>query len=335
MDFFQFASYAEYFVTFNIDVNGQVANRLWICLLVGGLCFLIVYIFQAIGLWTIAKRAGYSQKWMAFLPFFNVYYIGVCAQKNKVYGMNAKTFALIPAILEIFLVGGYILYYVAAFTVWDYIDWVPYSYGSGMEILVPGNTALSTLPQSLAWLWWVFANLNDYILSWFELIYILLKLLLLTSFFRTYAAKQYLLFSVVGALLPLTGILIYAVRNNAGMNYMDYLKKVRERNYRMYQQQYGNPYNQNPYNGGYNGQGGYNGANGGYNGGYNGANGNYGNGYGGQGPAQGSSAPDPFDEYGSGSSNSSGYGQASGSGGSSGSDSGSNSGGGSPFDEFN
>ena len=82
MDFFQFASYAELFVSLSMNPDQTVTNRLWICLLVGGLCFLIVYIFQAVGLFTIAKREGYGNKWMAFVPFFNLYYIGVCAEKN-------------------------------------------------------------------------------------------------------------------------------------------------------------------------------------------------------------------------------------------------------------
>ena len=142
------------------------------------------------------------------------------------------------------------------------------------------NGFKDSMPASLDWMGWVFSNLNDYILSWVELVFIVLKLLLLTAFFRTYSARQYVWFSVAGALLPLTGILIYVVRNNKGMSYTDYIRKVRERNYRMYQQQYGNQYNQNPYSGGYNG-------------GYDGQNGYY------QGHSQGSSAPDPYDgEYG-------------------------------------
>ena len=166
---------------------------------------------------------------------------------------------------------------------------------------------------------------NDFVLSILEIVFIVFKLLLLMAFFRTYSARQYILFSVVAAILPLQGILIYAVRNNKGMNYMDYLKKVRERNYRMYQQQYGNPYNQNPYSGGYNG-----GYDNGYNNGYYGQNG--------QGNAQGSSAPDPFDEYGSssGNSNANPYNGGNSQNGSGGNNSqGGSSDGGSPFDEFN
>ena len=311
MDFFQFASYAEIFVPFTMGADGQVDNRLWICLLVGGLCFLIVYIFQAVGLFTIARREGYRHKWMAFVPFFNLYYIGVCAQKNNVYGMNAKKFAIIPAVLEVVLVVGYILYYVAAFTIWDYIKWDlgPYDlwYASGVD----------GLPASMQWLSWIFFNLNDYILSWFELIFIVLKLFLLTAFFRTYSARQYMLFSIVGALLPLTGILIFAVRNNAGMSYSDYIRKVGEQNYRMYQQQYGNPYNQNYNQNPYQGGGSDN-------------SGSYG------GPS-GAPAEDPFDEYGSSSGSSAGSsgGQSDSSSNSgSGSGSGGSSGSGSPFDDF-
>lgn len=324
MDFFQFASYAELFVSLSMNADGTVTNRLWICLLVGGLCFLIVYIFQAVGLFTIAKREGYGNKWMAFVPFFNLYYIGVCAEKNKVYGMKARHFAVITVVLELLLVAGYIIYYVSAFSVWDYINWTAMRNVNTGEIMYYYADGFSaTMPASLDWMGWVFSNLNDYILSWVELVFIVLKLLLLTAFFRTYSARQYVWFSVAGALLPLTGILIYVVRNNKGMSYTDYIRKVRERNYRMYQQQYGNQYNQNPYSGGYNG---------GYNGGYDGQNGYY------QGHSQGSSAPDPYDgEYGTssqggGSSGSSSqgnpYGSSNGSGGSS-------SDGGSPFDEFN
>ena len=163
----------------------------------------------------------------------------------------------------------------------------------------------------MEWMGWIFLNLGN-ILSWVELVFIVLKLLLLTAFFRTYAARQYVWFSVAGAILPLTGILIYVVRNNKAMSYGDYIRKVRERNYRMYQQQYGNPYNQNPYSGGYN----------------NGYNGNNGQNGGGSGPAE-----DPFGgDYGT--SNSGRNSSNSGSGSNSGSNSGSSDGG-SPFDEFN
>lgn len=311
MDFFQFARYAEFFIPAYMDADGEVHNFLWIALLVGGLCFLIVYVFQAVGLYTIATRAGYKNRWMAFVPFFNLYYIGVCAQKNKVYNLSSKNFAIIVVILEVIMVLGYVLYYVASFSVWKYIDWNSTTIEGSNITYLDKVGFKESMPASLDWLGWVHMYMPNYVLSWLELVFIVVKLLLLMAFFRTYSARQYVIFSVVGALLPLTGILIYAVRNNTGMSYMDYLRRVREQNYRMYQQQYGNPYNnQNPY-GGYNG--------------------NYGEGQGGQ----SNSAPDPFDEYGSGNSSSgnssSGYSQGSGSSGSQNSSGNQND---SPFDDF-
>ena len=79
MDFFQYASYAAAFT-----------DTFWIQFLIGGLCFALVFAFQAIALFIIASREGYKNKWMAFIPFLNTYYIGVCAQKNKFYNMDTK-----------------------------------------------------------------------------------------------------------------------------------------------------------------------------------------------------------------------------------------------------
>ncbi len=305
MDFFQFANYAKLFVPFNMDPDGIVANRLWICLLVGGLCFLVVYVFEAVGLYTIARREGYARKWMAFVPFFNLYYIGACGRRNKVYAMDARAFAGICVGVELLLVAGYILYYVSAFAVWPYIHWEHTTVG---ETIFSSPDGFDALPQSYEWMGWIFGHLNDYVLYWIELIFIILKLLLLMSFFKTYSANHYLLFSFVGALLPLTGILIYSVRNNTGMNYADYIRRMREREYRMYQQQYGG----SPY--------------GGANGGYGGSP------YGG-----GGQGPDPFGEYGSSGSPSSASGGADPVGGSPDETAGTSGRGkdDSPFDDFN
>ncbi len=57
MDFFEYASFAMNFT-----------DTLWVQFLIGGLCFLIVFVFEAIALYTIARREGYKNKWMAY-PF--------------------------------------------------------------------------------------------------------------------------------------------------------------------------------------------------------------------------------------------------------------------------
>ena len=105
MDFFKYASVAEMFVN---------TDTWWVPFLVGGLCFAVVYVFQSVGLFIISGREGYKNRWMAFIPFVNTYYIGVCGQKNRVFRtVDTKILSLIAAVLEFLLVSGYVVYYVA------------------------------------------------------------------------------------------------------------------------------------------------------------------------------------------------------------------------------
>lgn len=242
MDFFKYAQYASIFVS---------NKTWWIPYLVGGLCFLIVYVFQAVALYTIAKREGYKNKWMAFVPFFNTYFIGVCGQKNRnIRTVDTKTVALAAAILEMFLVAGFVTLYVGS----AYVD--PYWQPNGNTYTdMFGQTrdelSLIGVPQDLNWALW-FVNIGVYILDIIELIYIFANILVLSSFFQTYATRRYFIFTLTSVLFPIQGILFFVVRNNKGKNYRDYIRSEQERQYRMYQQYTrqnfdGNPYNQNPY----------------------------------------------------------------------------------------
>ncbi|MDE5943262.1 MAG: hypothetical protein K2H30_03535 [Clostridia bacterium] len=245
MDFFEYASIAEYFV--------NTTNR-WIIFLVGGLCFLTVFTFQAVALFTIAKRAGYKNKWMAFIPFFNTYYIGVCAQKNKCFNaINAKTIGLVTALFEFILVVAWIVYYVAYSQVEQYLYYEEVTTMFGVGRLYH----LGEVPANLNWAAWCY-NYLDTILSYVDLVYLLANISLLICFFQTYASRRYILFAITSVIFPVSGILFFIVRNNKGVNYRDYIRGEQARQYQMYQQyqQYYNkqqpnydrsPYDRNPY----------------------------------------------------------------------------------------
>ena len=245
MDFFEYASVASLF-----------ANTLWVQLLIGGLCFLIVFIFQAIALFIIATREGYKNKWMAFVPFFNTYYIGVCAQKNRFYNIDTKKIGIAAAVLETVLFSLYIVYYVACYLVIDY----------EIEVTLTNNLGLTYteyrlneyVPDNLQWAAWMYNYMESYILSIANLFLLLLEVCLLICFFQTYACRRYVIFSITSILFPIQGILFFIVRNNKGINYKEYVMAEQARQYRLYQQYQqnfsqqnpynGNPYNQNPYN---------------------------------------------------------------------------------------
>lgn len=253
MDFSRYIIVSSYFVT----------DKLWwlpiVCV---GAFFAVVFALQAIALYTVASRSGYKNKWMAFVPFLSTYYIGVCAQKNKIFNrVDARIFSAVAAVMEFLLLGGSIVYYVAILLL---------ARSGCLDITINEMTSLviaeivGSIPDNLFWAEWCFKYLYDYILSWFSLLLMFVQVLLLSAFFQTYSARRYFIFTVASALFPIQGIIFFIIRNNKGYNYREYLRLEQERRYRTYQQFQQqnfsqNPYNQNPYsrNGGSGPYGGY------------------------------------------------------------------------------
>lgn len=249
MEFFEIASIVE--IAFMSDT---LKRYLWAYLVIGGCLYALLYALQAAALYTIAKRGGYKKKWFAFVPFLNTYYIGVVSDKNNVFRTKAKNVSLIAAIIEgVYCILG-ILYYVAMYLIFNggYAEpiYETLVYGTQFEVLAGYEL---NLPDNLAWAGWVFSHLQDYVLYWVQLVYVILKVFLLVAFFRTYSAQRYVLFTVLSVLFPIAPIFMFAVRNNRGMNYVEYIRGQQQRQYRMYQE-----YMRNSGQGGFDGQNGAN-----------------------------------------------------------------------------
>lgn len=254
MDFFEYASLAD-----AIAEAFNITSPLWISMLVGGLCFLIVYIFQTVGLYTISSREGFGNKWMAFVPFLNTYYIGVCGQKNRVFNLDTKKVALVAAVIEALLFCGYVVYYAAVSSVLDYVELLETRseviYGQTVTYENWGlPVSFVTSHPELSWAAWCYRYLNAYILRWVEILYLFISVLVLNCFFQTYSARRYFLFTISCILFPIQGILIFAIRRNKAMSYSEYMRRTQEQAYRRYRNQqnyYQNPYDYNPYSGDY------------------------------------------------------------------------------------
>ena len=235
MEFFEFVGIAQ--TAFYFDVYNRY---LWLYLLIGGLCYAVVYALEAAGLYSIAKREGFKNKWMAFLPFFNTYYLGVLSEKNKVFKVKAKYVALGAVAVEIAYVALGILYFVATSLIFNggyaVPDYYQAQYGTMTLDILSGYTAAENLPESLNWAWWVFSNLQDYVMSVLQTAFLILNIFLLSAFFRTYSPRRYFLFTILCVLFPVKGIFTFAVRKNKGINYVEYLREQQQRQYRMYQE---------------------------------------------------------------------------------------------------
>lgn len=258
MEFFEFANSALY-LFFASGYEDSVAAFNY-AMLTGGLVFLIVYAFQAFALYTIAVREGYGRKWMAFVPVFNTFYVGVCAQKNKVRNISVTKFSLAQAIVEAVLIVLYVLYFVSAILMFRGNYAVPVyekvpRYNYDVLYFTGSFSYAANIPNDLLWARWIFHYMEDCFIFWLNLVYILLGVFVIIAFFQTYACRRYFLFSLLAVFLsPLKGILFFVVRNNKGKNYIEYVREQRARQYRMYQeytrQNMNNPYNYNPYSGG-------------------------------------------------------------------------------------
>lgn len=256
MDFFEFATSAMSILQqYN---SGESYRLLVLSLIIGASCYLLVYVFQAIALYAIASREGFKNRWMAFIPLLNTYYIGVVADKNKIFNFKAKTVSAILAAVETIIVVFSVLYFVSAHIMFSggYAspEYEPYGPVMGEMVSRFVGYRLENVPVSLNWAAWFFSYTQYYILSWLEIIYILFNVFLLSAFFQTYATRRYFLFTIFSVLFPVKGILFFAVRNNKGRNYREFIREMQQRQYRMYQEMNrqnmgGNPYNYNPYTG--------------------------------------------------------------------------------------
>ena len=258
--------------------------------LISALCvlgvYLILLIFGGLGLSKLAKKQGLKHRWMGFLPFFNTYYAGKLAGETQFFGQKMKRVGLYAMLTEILYVALQLLVMVA--TVISYFP----AYRT-LEVTEEGLVFGQPNSSMPAWLepTITYGGLVAYLVWFFVIIFFCV---LFISFFRKYYARGPILLAFLSAILPFRGITIFAVRNNAPVDYNDYIRRRTQAYmrgsgygpqppYGPYGPQNG-PYNGNPQNGPQNGPDPFEG--------FGGPNNNSG------GSSGGSSNDDPFSEFG-------------------------------------
>lgn len=241
MDFFEFTSIANIFVPASADPF----TALWITLVIGGVFFAVLFGLQAFAMWQISGREGFRHRWMCFVPFLNTYYLGVLSEKNPIYNAPAKRFSLALAIIEAVCFGLFVFDYACAGMVYAnglYVKVSQTDMITGLEYIsgyVSSNAIAGT------WLAWVFDYFSVYVLNWLNLVYVLMNVLVIISFFKTYAARYFFIYSLLSVIFPLKGLFIFLSRKNNSINYRNYVIGQQQARYKMYQQynrQNGNPY---------------------------------------------------------------------------------------------
>lgn len=207
--------------------------------------YLILLVFGGIGLNKLAKKQGLKHRWMAFLPFFNTYYAGKLAGETQFFGQKMKRVGLYAMISEILYVALQLFVFVA----------VIISFFPQYRTLEVSDGVLSGVPNDDAMPAWIdpaitYGSLVAYLLWFFVIVFFCV---LYVSFFRKYYARGPILLAFLSAVLPFRGFTIFAVRNNAPVDYNDYIRRRTQAYMRNngYQPPYGSygsqngPYGQN------------------------------------------------------------------------------------------
>ena len=261
------------------------ARILVVSLPIAAAVWLALFILQGVGLFTMAKKAGLKNKWLAFVPFADLILMGKLAGTCSIFGRKVKRsglYAMLAALVSTLYFAAVIVAQILLFTIYrnDSVDGSIWTNLTGF-----GNFVYN------------FYMISDLLGGIVELIYVILLFILLTGLYKKYYAKGYLILSWVGLFLPVSRyIVVFVLRNNKAIDYEAYMRAKREEYMRRNPYgpygPYGGPYNpgnQGPYNQGPYNQGPYN------QGPYNqGPYGQSGNGTPGQ---SGSAADDPFAEF--------------------------------------
>ena len=249
----------QYTMSFTVEVSADLQTQLEAFVsayrqaMLIGLCiaagiYLVCLVMGGIGMHVMAKKRGMKGSWMAFLPFLNTLYAGKLAGETNFFGKKIKWMGGAAALLEFVHVGlsVFSFYILFSFMRPEYCDPITTADGlfGGAEFVS------SKLPVGMRWMLTA-DNVCEILIYVFYILMLLAMCLMFYSFYRKYYARSPFIMMFLSALFPFRGIVIFAVRNNAPVDYDAWMRqRMEEFNRRQQQNRPGNY-------GGYGGYGGY------------------------------------------------------------------------------
>ncbi len=199
--------------------------------------WLTLFILQGIGLYVMARRRNMDKKWLVFVPFVNLYYIGRLTGDCILFGRKMKRpglYAMIAQIVATLFMAAYTAVSTVLFVRYgDYLQ--PSQYGYGYEWV-----NLPAAAEPLRRFIWIcdggggMIGLSGII----DVLYWILLLILMVGLFRKYSPQHATLFSFLSFFFPVTRfVFIFALRNKQAIDYEAYMRRQREEFIRRQQQQ--------------------------------------------------------------------------------------------------
>ncbi len=245
MEFFEWTSAAQSLMLQLFQIGGTLEEAIAqvylfyeICLSVAGGLYVICLVFGGIGMHAMAKKQGMKHSFLGFLPFANTYYAGKLAGEANFFGQKMKRAGLYAMLVEIAYVAMNALYLTSNMCL------LPYHVEYKENDLRLMKLDPSLIPDNMLWMYdgmrWF--SLLAYLLSFVEII---LFCVVFNALYRKYYARGPFLMTFLSAVLPLRGFVLFAVRNNAPVDYNEYMRRRAEdfaRRSAGYGDGYGSPY---------------------------------------------------------------------------------------------
>ncbi len=219
-------------------------------LLTGLFGWIILFVLQGFGLYKMAKNRNMNNKWMCFIPFANVYYMGKMTGDCVMFGHKMKRTGLYAMLVQILLFLLYALQVAIELYLFNLLGTPDGYVGYYVPQWYSEVGAISKFYNE-------YCLFGDMIIMIADLAFTVLLLVLLMSLFRQYNPKMSSFFALLSVFIPESRyIIIFVLRNKKRIDYEAYIRKKQEefmRRQQQYRNTYGNPYNPygNPYNRGY------------------------------------------------------------------------------------
>lgn len=247
IDFFSFSKNSTFDAAMS-HVIEVVTIEFWIAV---GL-YLLGHIFGGFGLYKLAKRAGDKFAWMAFVPILNTYLSGRLAGETKVFGAKCKRLGLYVSLIEILYIAISAFMLVLSFCMLRgaFIDISDRQLSDGTIVRILTFKSVETVPVNIRWIMKAYDIIYFIKLFWY-FVTLFMFIMLYSAFFRKYYARSPFTMAFLCSFFPVRGYVLFAVRNNAAIDYDQWMQANIRRMQQQQAQQYGGP--QPPYGGSYGG----------------------------------------------------------------------------------
>ena len=199
------------FQDYNVILN-QIMSENWYIItefFTGVVIDVILYLFLSFGILTLARRHALKNRWLSFIPFFNLTLLGELLGKTNIWGIKVKNIGFWAGLFTFLsFVANEILY------VYKYINVFQAMFN--VQVVFENEALYGWVTgKSLAW---TIVNFSTIIV---DLPALFFEVGLIFLFFRVFAPQRAFLYSILSVFIdPLFSILVFVCRKNSKFVYV-------------------------------------------------------------------------------------------------------------------